>query len=283
MLSRATLAVSTPSLSMLSSCCAIPRQSTRHLSTAAQSLRTSSSVTSSSSVQSVLSKRPFSASSFTFAQQRTVDSSPISLRSLSTTTSKSSPSIRSYTTRSSGSSSLNTTNNSAQYHISQTKMHQRTSIASRAYTSSSSSSSSSSTAAAGSTARILAEESSHIASTATASVRPTPLSHHEEMTKVRFSFNWWKEWTIIMGVFAVTGSSTVLIVKPIVNDVFKLEGSMKEGPWSFRVTYLCTTLPLYSCVLLTVATIVGRRPYFKKVVLRMWGRFLPKKAIQRFQ
>ncbi|KAF9399229.1 hypothetical protein BGX21_006604 [Mortierella sp. AD011] len=99
----------------------------------------------------------------------------------------------------------------------------------------------------------------------------------------RFSFNWWKEWTIIMGVFAVTGSSTVMVVKPVLKEVFKLDGSMKEGPWSFRIAYLSTTLPLYSCILLTVATIAGRRPYFQKVVLRMWGRFLPKKVIQRFQ
>ncbi|KAF9898389.1 hypothetical protein BX616_004097, partial [Lobosporangium transversale] len=45
-----------------------------------------------------------------------------------------------------------------------------------------------------------------------------PLSFHEEMTKDRFSFNWWKEWTIIMGVFAVTGSSTVIVVRPLLND-----------------------------------------------------------------
>ncbi|KAF9990411.1 hypothetical protein BGZ75_001893 [Mortierella antarctica] len=155
----------------------------------------------------------------------------------------------------------------------------RTPLVSRAYTTSSSSSSSSPSTVAGSTARLLAEETSSAAATAT----KTPLTFHEEMTKVRFSFNWWKEWVIIMGVFAVTGSSTVMFVKPILKDVFKLEGSMKEGPWSFRIAYLSTTLPLYSCVLLTVATIAGRRPYFKKVVLRMWGRFLPKKVLQRFQ
>ncbi|KAG0211996.1 hypothetical protein B0O80DRAFT_425798 [Mortierella sp. GBAus27b] len=103
------------------------------------------------------------------------------------------------------------------------------------------------------------------------------------MTKVRFSYNWWKEWTIIMGVFAVTGSSTVMVVKPLLKDVLKLEGSMREGPWSFRIIYLTTTLPLYSCILLTVATVAGRRPYFKVVVLRMWGRLLPKKVVQRFQ
>ncbi|CAO3574232.1 unnamed protein product [Mortierella alpina] len=169
-------------------------------------------------------------------------------------------------------------------HVSSMKHAQaRTRLVSRAYTSSSSSSSSPSSVA-GTTARLLAEETSSQAASATATAAAkAPLTLHEEMTKVRFSFNWWKEWTIIMGVFAVTGSSTVMFVKPILKDVFKLEGSMKEGPWSFRIAYLSTTLPLYSCVLLTVASIAGRRPYFKKVVLRMWGRFLPKKALQRFQ
>ncbi|KAG0013763.1 hypothetical protein BGZ80_010868 [Entomortierella chlamydospora] len=53
---------------------------------------------------------------------------------------------------------------------------------------------------------------------ASASAAKTPLTFHEEMTKVRFSFNWWKEWTIIMGVFAVTGSSTVMVVKPVLKE-----------------------------------------------------------------
>lgn len=62
-----------------------------------------------------------------------------------------------------------------------------------------SSSSSSSTATA---ARLLVEESSQssVMATAvsTASKTKTPLTFHEEMTKTRFSYNWWKEWTIIM-------------------------------------------------------------------------------------
>ncbi|KAG0044133.1 hypothetical protein BGZ83_010640, partial [Gryganskiella cystojenkinii] len=137
-------------------------------------------------------------------------------------------------------------------------------------------------------AKVLTQDSATVTATAaathhTASSPSIPLTFHEEMTRVRFSYNWWKEWTIIMGVFAVTGSSTVMVVKPVLKEVFKLEGSMSEGPWSFRIAYLCTTLPLYSCVLLTVATIAGRRPYFKMVVLRMWGRLLPKKALARFQ
>ncbi|KAG0075338.1 hypothetical protein BGZ92_002954 [Podila epicladia] len=151
----------------------------------------------------------------------------------------------------------------------------------RRFTSPSSSSSTASSTVT-STARVLGHEVAPTVASSS-SKTATPLSFHEEMTKVRFSYNWWKEWTIIMGVFAVTGSSTVMVVKPVLKEVFNLDGSMKEGPWSFRLAYLCTTLPLYSCVLLTVATVAGRRPYFKKVVIRMWGRFLPKKVVQRFQ
>ncbi|KAF8975421.1 hypothetical protein BGZ46_009137 [Entomortierella lignicola] len=125
-------------------------------------------------------------------------------------------------------------------------------ISSRKYTSSSSptsSSSTSTTVSSASAARILAEESSHVAANTTTAVASSttskvPLTFHEEMTKVRFSYNWWKEWSIIMVVFAVTGSSTVMVVRPLLKN--------------------------------------GRRPYFKKVVLRMWGRFLPKKITQRF-
>ncbi|KAF9356043.1 hypothetical protein BGX26_005806 [Mortierella sp. AD094] len=194
----------------------------------------------------------------------------------------------SISTRSAGSVSVSKATLSSSW---STPLQSRTSFTSRKYTSSSSptsSSSTSTTVSSSSAARILAEESSHVVATAAssssaASAAKAPLTFHEEMTKVRFSFNWWKEWTIIMGVFAVTGSSTVMVVKPVLKDVFKLDGSMKEGPWSFRIAYLGTTLPLYSCILLTVATIAGRRPYFKKVVLRMWGRFLPKKITQRFQ
>ncbi|ORY03259.1 hypothetical protein K493DRAFT_311768 [Basidiobolus meristosporus CBS 931.73] len=93
----------------------------------------------------------------------------------------------------------------------------------------------------------------------------------------RWSWPWWKEWSIIMTVFAITGSSTVKIVRPVLKNGFGIEGSWKEGPWSYRGAYLATTLPLYSCVLVTVGTLFGRRPYFQRIALRMWGRFVPKK------
>ncbi|CAG8449006.1 17902_t:CDS:2 [Funneliformis caledonium] len=95
----------------------------------------------------------------------------------------------------------------------------------------------------------------------------------EEMK--RWSWTWWKELTIILTVFAITGSTTVRIVRPIVTNVFGIEGGFIDGPWSYRLTYLSITLPLYSLILLVVGTIFRRHNYFKGIVLRMWGRFIP--------
>ncbi|PKC73751.1 hypothetical protein RhiirA1_410161 [Rhizophagus irregularis] len=87
------------------------------------------------------------------------------------------------------------------------------------------------------------------------------------------------KWTIIIAVFGITGSTTVRIVRPIVTNVFGVEGSFLEGPWSYRLTYLSITLPLYSIILLGVGTIFRRHNYFKRIVFRMWGRFIPNRLI----
>ncbi|KAF9901023.1 hypothetical protein EC991_006613, partial [Linnemannia zychae] len=70
------------------------------------------------------------------------------------------------------------------------------------------------------------------------------LAHHREMVRERFSANWWIEWIIIIVVFSITGSSTMLIVKPLMKAL-GLEGSLGSGPWSFRIAYIVLTLPLY--------------------------------------
>ncbi|KAG5456386.1 MAG: hypothetical protein BJ554DRAFT_3887 [Olpidium bornovanus] len=93
----------------------------------------------------------------------------------------------------------------------------------------------------------------------------------------RFSPSWWKEWGVVMAVFAVTGSSTMLLVRPFVNDFMGFKGTFKEGPWSFRVAYILTTLPGYSMMLVTVGTLAGRHAYFRGVALKMWSRLVPAK------
>ncbi|CAG8495032.1 5225_t:CDS:2 [Paraglomus occultum] len=113
---------------------------------------------------------------------------------------------------------------------------------------------------------------------------PTPpLADSAAGTLKRWSWLWWKEWTIIFAVFAVTGSTTVRVVRPIVTNVFGIEGSFTDGPWSYRLTYLAITLPLYSVILFGLGTLVGRRAYFGKIVTRMWGRFIPKRLLKRPQ
>ena len=46
----------------------------------------------------------------------------------------------------------------------------------------------------------------------------------EQKEMKRWSWTWWKEFTIIITVFAITGSTTVRIVRPIVTNVFGIEG-----------------------------------------------------------
>ncbi|CAG8535321.1 6993_t:CDS:2 [Ambispora gerdemannii] len=102
-------------------------------------------------------------------------------------------------------------------------------------------------------------------------------NNHAELT--RWSLAWWKEWTIIFIVFGITGSTTVRCVRPIVTNLLGIEGSFLEGPWSYRLTYLSITLPLYSLILLIIGTIAGRHAFFKNVVVRMWGRLIPTRLI----
>ncbi|CAG8644411.1 21160_t:CDS:2 [Cetraspora pellucida] len=99
----------------------------------------------------------------------------------------------------------------------------------------------------------------------------------------RWSWKWWKEWTIIFIVFGITGSTTVRIVRPVVTNVLGIDGGFIDGPWTYRISYLCITIPLYSIILLIVGTLFGRHAYFKKIVLRMYGRFIPSRLIKRIR
>lgn len=75
--------------------------------------------------------------------------------------------------------------------------------------------------------------------------------------------------------FGITGSSSMYVVRPMLRDVGGLEGSFRDGPWSYRLISLAVLMPAYSLMLVTFGTIAGRHHYFKRVALRMWGRLLP--------
>ena len=97
-----------------------------------------------------------------------------------------------------------------------------------------------------------------------------PLSH------TRFSALWWRDTVVILVVFSITGSLSLLVVKPLLSSLLGVSGSMRDGPNSYRLLSVLLVPPAYSVMLVTIGTLVGQHHYFRKVALRMWGRMLPK-------
>ena len=63
-----------------------------------------------------------------------------------------------------------------------------------------------------------------------------------------------------------------MLSRLLLKEVLGLEGSFWGGPWSYRATYLLLIPPSYSVMLVAVGTLFGKRQFFTKRVLRMWGR-----------
>ena len=76
-------------------------------------------------------------------------------------------------------------------------------------------------------------------------------------------------------VFGLTGSSSVALVRPAPRDGLGIEGSLVEGPWSYRITSLVLVSPVYACMLVTYGTLAGRHTYFAGMARKIVGRFLP--------
>ena len=77
----------------------------------------------------------------------------------------------------------------------------------------------------------------------------------------KWSAQWWKEKTVLCTVFAITGSSSMYFVRPVLPKI-GLEGSFKEGPWTYRIGSLLVMSPLYTTILLVVGTLAGRHNFF---------------------
>jgi len=98
----------------------------------------------------------------------------------------------------------------------------------------------------------------------------------------RWSSAWYREMALICTVFAITGSSTMVLVRPAVSKGLGLEGSLKDGPWSFRICSLVVMTPIYATLLLVVGTVFGRHAYFRHFSVKMWSRFgIPPEMIDK--
>ena len=84
-----------------------------------------------------------------------------------------------------------------------------------------------------------------------------------------------------MAVFAITGSSTAFVVRPLLSNGLGLHGSFKDGPMSYRVISLAAMMPIYSALLVTVGTAFGRHQFFKRFAVKMWSRLLPTSVKER--
>jgi len=99
------------------------------------------------------------------------------------------------------------------------------------------------------------------------------LGKHPELP--RYSLGWWWEKFMICVVFAITGSSTMVLCRPLLKDGLRMEGSLRDGPWSYRVAYVTLITPIYSVLLVSIGTVFGHHYFFKKMALKIWSRIIP--------
>jgi hypothetical protein len=61
----------------------------------------------------------------------------------------------------------------------------------------------------------------------------------------------------------------------MLKDVVGLDGSMMDGPWSYRIGSVLLVSPMYAAVLFTIGTAVGRHTFFAAMAKKTIARFLP--------
>ena len=62
-------------------------------------------------------------------------------------------------------------------------------------------------------------------------------------------------------------------VRPAVSHGLGLKGSLKDGPWSYRICSIVIMTPIYSTLLVLVGTVFGRHHYFRHFSVKMFSRF----------
>ena len=88
------------------------------------------------------------------------------------------------------------------------------------------------------------------------------------------------EAAVLFCVFGVTGSSSVALVRPALHNA-GIQGTMMEGPNSYRVLSILIVSPIYATVLMTLGTLSGRHNYFAKMGMKILGRFFPGKVLSK--
>jgi hypothetical protein len=94
----------------------------------------------------------------------------------------------------------------------------------------------------------------------------------------------WKEdkteAAVLFCVFGVTGSSSVAFVRPALKNI-GIDGTMIDGPWSYRIASVLIISPIYACILVTIGTLSGRHIFFANMGRKILSRFMPKSAASK--
>jgi hypothetical protein len=80
-----------------------------------------------------------------------------------------------------------------------------------------------------------------------------------------------RHYLMVIVVFGITGSIAVTLSRLLLNDLLGLEGSLWAGPWGYRAAYVALIPPSYSLTLVAVGTLFGKRAYFSRRAMRVWG------------
>ena len=99
-----------------------------------------------------------------------------------------------------------------------------------------------------------------------------------------------KDKFIVCLVFSLTGSSAVLVVRPalkyLVDNGFMglpEDSGFVNGPWLYRALYFAIMWPSYSFLLYSFGALFGMRIWFSHMLVKMWGRVLPKWGKERLR
>ncbi len=88
------------------------------------------------------------------------------------------------------------------------------------------------------------------------------------------------EAAVLFCVFGATGSSSVYFVRPALTKL-GIEGSLRDGPNSYRVISILSVTPIYATILFVLGTLSGRHAYFAAQWRKIINRFVPSSAISK--
>lgn len=89
------------------------------------------------------------------------------------------------------------------------------------------------------------------------------------------------EAVVIFTVFGLSGSASLLFVRPVLKNVLGLEGSFMDSPVSYTLATILITSPMYSVVVFSIGTLAGRHIFFANMAKKVIGRFLPRSTREK--